>query len=272
MTRKFVPDRVVVRGAGDVASGVIRRLSIEGFEVIALEKPDPDCVRRYVCFAEAFYRKEFSIEGITAVLVQSVSEAIENTGDLRVPLLMDPEARLLPDLSPMAVIDGRMLKQNIDTGLDMAPIVIGLGPGFVAGQNCHAAIETARGNELGRVIYSGSPRADTGRPAPVEGVSLKRVLRSPADGIFTSTCKIGDMVKSGQIVGRVADVPIISKIDGVLRGIIHDGLTVSVGQKIGDIDPRGVREYCFKISDKANAIGDGALAALRVFKDKIASR
>jgi len=263
MTRPYIRNRIIVRGAGDVASGVIRCLLAAGFDVLALEKPDPDCVRRYVCFAEAFFEKKVSVEGFTAILVGNVEEAIITAESGQVPLIVDPKAETLPDLLPMAVIDARMLKENIDTTTDMAPIVIGLGPGFIAGKNCHAAIETIRGNDLGDVIYSGSPRADTGVPAPVDGISSQRVLRSPTDGKFTSNCRIGDRVSAGRIIGEVAGTPVIAEIDGVVRGIIHDGLTVSHRQKIGDIDPRGIRELCYRISDKSDAIGAGVLKALQ---------
>lgn len=270
MIPDFLPNRVVVRGAGDVASGVIRLLCDEDFAVIALEKPDPDCVRRHVCFAEAFYNGEMEVAGVTAVLVKSVDQAIATLNKKRLPLLIDPHAELLPDLKPEVVIDSRMLKQNIDTSCDMAPIVIGLGPGFVAGKNCHAAVETRRGDDLGRVIFDGSPQADTGVPAVVNGVSLKRVLRATTDGTFTAKCDIGDMVKCGQILGDIAGISVVAEIDGVVRGIIHDGLDVSAGQKIGDIDPRGVRELCYRISDKADAIAEGVLSALLALREKMA--
>ncbi len=272
MIPDFVPNRVVVRGAGDVASGVIRLLCDASFGVIALEKPDPDCVRRYVCFAEAFYTGKIEVAGVTAVLVTSVGQALSVMGEKRLPLLIDPHAELLSDLTPEIVVDGRMLKQNVDTSCDMAPIVIGLGPGFIAGKNCHAAVETRRGNSLGRVIYDGSPEADTGVPAAVNGISLKRVLRSPADGIFAADCAIGDMVKIGHIIGRIAGISVVAEIDGVVRGIIHDGLHVSTGQKIGDIDPRGIQELCYHISDKADAIAGGVLSAVWALQEKTGRR
>jgi len=268
MIPDFVPNRVVVRGAGDVASGVIRLLCESGFGVIALEKPDPDCVRRYVCFAQAYYNGETEVAGVTAVLVKSVDQAVSAIENKRVPLLIDPHAKSLSDFKPEIVVDGRMLKQNIDTSCDLAPIVIGLGPGFTAGKNCHAAVETRRGDALGRVIYDGSPQADTGVPAAVNGISLKRVLRSPADGIFTANCAIGDMVKKGRVTGWIAGISVVAETDGVVRGIIHDGLKVSAGQKIGDIDPRGIRELCYRISDKAEAIAGGVFSALRALQEK----
>jgi xanthine dehydrogenase accessory factor len=272
MTPSFNRNLVVVRGAGDVASGVIYRLCKAGFDVIAMEKANPDCVRRRVCFAEAFYQGEMQVEGVTAVLVDSSDQALADMGQSLVPLLIDPNAESLADLQPEAVIDGRMLKQDIDTHIDMAPVVIGLGPGFTAGKNCHAAVETRRGNDLGRFMYDGSPHADTGVPAQVNGISLDRVLRSPADGIFTAGCDIGDMVKQGQVLGNVSGISVIARIDGVVRGIIHDGLTVAAGQKIGDIDPRGIEKLCYTISDKAHAIAEGVLNALLALQEKMARR
>jgi len=269
MIGDFIHNRVIVRGAGEMASGVIRRLAIAGFEVIALEKPAPSCIRRYVCYAEAFFKEKVTVEGVTAVLVNSAGEAVATANSRCVPLLVDPKAEQLPVLAPVAVIDGRMLKQEIDTDLDMAPIVIGLGPGFVAGKNCHAAVETNRGSDLGRVFYEGKPQTYTGVPASVNGFSHQRVLRSPADGEFTSQCSIADIVKAGQVLGEVNGVPVVSKIAGMVRGMIHDSLEVSIGQKIGDVDPRGNKEYCYKMSDKAHAIGEGVLEALVTLKTRI---
>lgn len=272
MTRPVAENRVVVRGAGEMASGVIHCLVKNGFEVIALEQPAPACVRRLVCYAEAFFRKEVTVAEVTAVLVDTAEEAAAIAGDGRVPLLIDTEAKLLPVLAPIAVVDGRMLKYDIDTSLDLAPIVIGLGPGFVAPENCHAAIETNRGKDLGRIFYNGSPEADTGVPAPVSGFSRQRVLRSPADGEYTSCCRITDIVESGQVLGKVGGVEVVSEINGIVRGMIHDGLMVSKGQKIGDVDPRGVRKRCYEISDKASAIGEAVLEALTVLSSKVIRR
>jgi xanthine dehydrogenase accessory factor len=156
-----------------------------------------------------------------------------------------------------------MLKRRSETNLDMAPVVIGLGPGFTASDNCHAAIETNRGTNLGRMLYTGSPQAYSGVPALVEGYGRERVLRSPAEGIFEAQCRITDTVRKGQVLGRVASVEVIGAIDGVVRGLIREGLEVATGQKIGDIDPRGDQKLCYRMSDKANAIGQGVLQALK---------
>ncbi len=264
-------NRVVVRGAGEMASGVIRRLSVAGFAVVALEQESPVCVRRTVCYAEAVYDGEMTVEGVTAELVDSTDAAVLVLAQGRVPLLIDPGAESLSKLAPLALVDGRMLKKNIDSSLEMVPIVIGLGPGFVAGQNCHAAVETNRGFDLGRVIYTGSPLTDTGVPAPVNGVGVKRVFRSPGDGIFRSPAEIGEMVDSGQVIGEVDKQPVICAIGGMIRGLLRDGLPVTTAMKLGDIDPQGNKAFLTKISHKANAIGGGALEAilaLRLSREK----
>lgn len=259
-------NRAVVRGAGEMASGVIRRLFLAGFEVIALEQEQPDCIRRTVCFAEAVYENEISIEGVTARLVKTENDVLTLVADGYVPVYTDAEASLVSVLNPSIVIDARMLKQNINATLDKALIMIGLGPGFIAGSNCHAVIETNRGFNLGRPIYDGSPENYTGMPSSVEGISEDRLLFSPADGILKTDRSIGDQVEAGEGAGEVSGRSVECRIKGILRGLARDGLTVKQGQKIGDIDPRGIREYCFRISDKANAIAGGVLEAIHVLR------
>lgn len=263
----FNKNLIVVRGAGDMASGTIRRLFLAGFRVLALEKQEPECIRRKVCFAEAVFEKKVTVEGVSSRMIGSMADIESVFAKKEVPLLIDPEAKMLDQLKPEILVDGRMLKKGIETGIDSAPVVIGLGPGFVAGGNCHAVIETNRGFDLGRVIYRGTPQTDTARPAPVNGVSYDRVLRSPADGIFRTPFEIGDNVRSGDVVGQVNGDQIFALIDGVLRGLIRDGALVVHNQKIGDIDSRGIREYCFKISEKANAIAGGVLEAVLSVRD-----
>jgi len=252
-----------------MASGAIRRLFLAGFEVIALEQRQPNCIRRTVCFAEAVYKNEISIEGVTARLTRTGDSDSALIADAFVPILIDAEASLLPVLNPSVVVDARMLKHNVNAALDMAPIVIGLGPGFIAGTNCHAAIETNRGFDLGRVIYDGTPQAYTGVPSPVEGISENRLLFSPADGSLKTYKSIGDEVAAGEKIGEVSGRPVECRIRGVLRGLAPNGLMVKQGQKIGDIDPRGVREYCFRISDKANAVAGGVLEAIYVLRRRL---
>lgn len=260
---------MIVRGAGEIASGVIRRLFLTGFEVVALEQEQPDCIRRTVCFAEAVYENEISIEGVTARLVETGNDASTLVVDGFVPIFADAEANLLSVLNPSIVVDARMLKQNIDATLDKVPVVIGLGPGFIAGSNCHAAIETNRGFDLGRAIYNGTPQAYTGNPSPVEGISRDRLLFSPADGRLNTLKKIGAEVEPGDNIGEVSGRPVACRIGGVLRGLARNGLMVKKGQKIGDIDPRRIREYCFRISDKANAVAGGVLEAIYVLRGRL---
>lgn len=260
---------MVVRGAGEMASGVIRRLFLAGLEVIALEQKQPNCIRRTVCFAEAVYENEISVEGVTTRLIRSADGISNAVAGGFVPLFIDTEARLLPVFNPSVVVDARMLKQNINTTLDLAPIVIGLGPGFVVGTNCHAAVETNRGFNLGRAIYDGAPEAYTGMPSPVEGISENRLLFSPADGNLKTYKNIGNEVEAGEKIGEVSGRPVECRTGGVLRGLARNGLIVKQGQKIGDVDPRGIREYCLKISDKANAVAGGVLEAVYVLRRRM---
>ncbi len=251
-----------------MASGVIRRLNFAGFRVIALEKEKPECVRRAVSFAEAVYDGEKSVEGVTAKRANSEGEidAILIMGN--VPILVDPGGEFLTRKTGI-LIDARMLKRDIDTKIDMAQIVIGLGPGFTVDQNCHAAVETNRGNDLGRVLYDGSTEPDTGVPGEMTGKTIERVIRSPIAGIFRSSRDLGVQVKEGEEVGSVSQRSVKCMIDGVLRGLIRDGSNVRENQKIGDIDPRGERENCFRISDKANAVAGGVLEAVMAFANRI---
>ena len=269
MTGQFVENRVVVRGAGEMASGVIRRLFMAGFEVVALEQESPNCIRRTVCYAEAVYQEKVTVEGVTARLAKSYDDALNIIKENCVPVLIDPDAGLLASFKPLFLIDARMLKKENDTRLDMAPVVIGLGPGFTAGKNCHAVVETNRGFNLGRVIYQGSPQVYTGIPSAVDGYAKERVWRSPADGILKTYCSIGDNITAGEVVAEVSSSRIVSQISGVIRGLARDGLKVKKDDKIGDVDPRGIKEYCFKTSDKANAVAGGVLEAVFSMKNAL---
>lgn len=255
---------IVVRGAGEMATGVIHRFHNEGYSVVALEQAAPTCVRRAVCFAEAVYEREVSVEDVTARLIVPSKLELKFRKSF-VPLLIDPTASLLHQLSPAVLIDARMFKRESDCLINLAPIVIGLGPGFCAGQNCHAVVETNRGPNLGKVIYDGESEPYTGTPATVQGVNLKRVLRAPVSGELSTALSIGDLVSAGQEVCRVNAVCVPAEISGVVHGLLRDGTTVSAGQKLGDVDPRGDRELCFRISDKARAIAEGVAQAVAAF-------
>jgi xanthine dehydrogenase accessory factor len=249
---------VVVRGGGDLASGVIYRLYRAGFPVVVTELAAPKFVRRAVSYGEAIYSKTATVEGITAQLV----EHNDIYPDAIIPVVCDETKTTINALNPVIVVDARMEKNRRDTIIDDAPLVIALGPGYIAGKDCHAVIETKRGHTLGRVIIEGTAEADTGVPGAVAGEVHNRLLRAPADGYVQSQLNIGDDVYAGQIVGTVDDVEIVASIAGVLRGLISSQVTVTKGMKIGDIDPRGQRDHCFTISDKSLAVGGGVLEAV----------
>lgn len=250
---------ILVRGGGDLATGVIHRLHQAGFRVLVAELPQPLCVRRAVAVAEAVYAGQITVEGVTARLV---ADPLAGVAPGEVPVVVDPDGAAIRQLRPAIVVDARLAKRPLDTRLTDAPLVIALGPGFLAGRDCHAVVETQRGHHLGRVYWQGGAAPDTGQPESVRGLGAERVLRAPRAGAFKAVKQIGDLIRAGDVVGDVAGAPVIARCDGVLRGVVHDGLTVSAGLKIGDIDPRGVRAYCFSISDKARAIGGGVLEAV----------
>ncbi len=256
---------VVIRGGGDLASGVAHRLWSAGFRAVILEIPQPTVIRRAVAFAEAVYEGRAAVEGVTALLAGSVDEALRTLAQEMLPVLVDPEGRSIAKLAPMALVDAILAKRNLGTRLDQAPLVIGLGPGFTAGLDVHAVVETRRGHNLGKVIWDGQAEPDTGIPEPVGGFAAERVVRAPQEGIFRPVAAIGDRVAAGEPVAYVESagkVEVQAKISGVLRGILREGLRVTAGMKVGDIDPRGERSYCFSISDKARAIGGGVLEAI----------
>jgi xanthine dehydrogenase accessory factor len=252
---------IVIKGAGDLATGVAHRLFRSGFPLVMTELPQPTAIRRPVAFAAAVYDGVITVEGVTAVRTE-LAAAAAVAGSGRIAVVVDPQGEAIKLLKPWAVVDAVMAKRNTGTGLTDAPVVVALGPGFAAGLDAHYVIETARGHYLGRVIEQGGALPDTGEPGEVGGRSGERLLRAPGDGVFRAARAIGDSVAPGETVGDVAGQPVRAVIAGVLRGLIHDGLTVSAGKKIGDIDPRNRREYCFIISDKARAVGGGVLEAL----------
>lgn len=253
---------VVVKGAGDLATGVIHRLHRAGMRVVATELPQPLVIRRAVAFASAVYEGIWEVEGIVAHRVAGERATDRALAAGKVPVWVDPQARIVQWLHPDAVVDAIMAKRNTGTTIADAPVVVALGPGFTAGVDCHAVIDTKRGHNLGRVIFHGQAQPDTGIPGKVEGETARRVLRAPADGLFVGRRKIGDLVQAGEAVAKVSGQPVVAPFDGVLRGLLHDGLMVRAGHKVGDVDPRTVVEHCFTISDKARAIGGSALEAI----------
>lgn len=251
----------LVKGAGDLATGVALRLWRAGFAVVMTEIEQPTPVRRTVSFAEAVYDGEVQVEGITAVLAEDAAEAARLAGQRVVAVLVDPEAASREVLMPPLVVDAIIAKQNVGTTMQDAPAVVALGPGFYAGRDCHAVVETMRGHTLGRVIWEGEAVPNTGVPGEIGGKGAERVLRAPGPGVFRATAQIGDVVSAGQIVGYVGDLPLFSTLDGVLRGLLRSGLEVTRGFKTGDVDPRAVPEHCLTASDKALAVAGGVLEA-----------
>lgn len=257
---------VAVKGAGDLASGVIHRLVRAGFAVIASELAHPTVLRRAVAFAEAVVLGEMTVEGVTANCVSTLDEARSLLSRHQVPLLVDPSGTSLRAARPWALIEATLAKRNSGIALADAPVVVALGPGYEAGRDVHAVVETNRGHNLGRVYLQGMAEADTGIPGAIGGYRSERLLRAPCAGTLYGRCRIGDMVQAGDVVAVVEaageTAPVSALIGGVLRGLVRDGLPVAAGMKVGDVDPRAVREHCFTISDKSRAVAGGVLEAL----------
>lgn len=245
-----------------MASGIAHRLHRCHMRVLITEVPVPTTVRRPVAFADAVYRGSHTVEGVQAVRVRSFTEVTGVWKNDGIALLVDPEASVRDAMRPTVIVDAIMAKKNLGTEKSDAPIVVGVGPGFTAGVNVHAVVESNRGHYLGRVLWQGKAEKNTGVPAPVAGYTDERVLRVPQKGLFESSHKIGDLVEAGEVLANVKGSPICAKIKGVLRGLLKSGIEVEEGIKAGDIDPRGDREYCYLISDKARAIGGGVLEAI----------
>jgi xanthine dehydrogenase accessory factor len=254
--------RVLIRSAGDLASGIAHRLCRSGFQVCLVDTAAPLAVRRMVSFCEAVYDGEKTIEGITAVRINHPEEIapVWERGDI--PLLVDPGNEVRHFLHPHVLVDAILAKHNLGTYKSDAPLVIGMGPGFTAGDDVHVVIETNRGHNLGRLIFEGSAEPNTGIPGTIDGFSIERVLRAPCDGIFKVVKDIGSLVKEGEQVARVAEIPIHSNIDGIIRGMLRDNTPVTKGMKAGDVDPRGDSRLCPTISDKARSLGGAVMEAI----------
>lgn len=256
---------ILVRGAGDIATGVIIKLHNAGYDVIATDLAFPTQIRRSVSFAEAIYEGECIVEGVRAVRISEPEERFAAFDEGAVPVIADPSLSCLESVRPQVVVDAILAKRNIGTSRNMAPLVIGLGPGFEAGCDVDLVIETMRGHELGRIIREGSARPNTGIPGIIAGYGSERVVRSPSDGIFHPVRTFGDIVSSGDIIAYVGNEPVRSEIDGMVRGMLHEGLEVSVGFKVADVDPRGEGVDYTHVSDKARCIAGGVLEAVDAF-------
>ena len=252
---------VIIRGGGDIATGIALRLYRSGMAVVICETPAPTSIRRTVCFSEAVRQGTAEVEGVAARLTDL--EGVPGLlGQGVIPVLADPAGDCISPLSPDVVVDAILAKRNLGTHMGLAPIVVAAGPGFTAGVDCHAVVETMRGHYLGRAIYDGSAQPNTNIPGLIGGYAGERVLRAPADGIFRGVRRIGDHVSCGDVAGYVGDVPMACTIGGTLRGLLADGIAVTRGFKCGDVDPRCSPAHCLCASDKALAIGGGVLEAI----------
>lgn len=253
---------VVIRGAGDIATGVALRLHRAGLDVVMTDIEQPTAIRRTVAFSQAIVHGAAKVEHIAAKRADSPAQALDILKEGVIPVLADPEGDCIPILKPLAVVDAILAKKNLGTQITDAPVVVGVGPGFTAGTDCHAVVETMRGHYLGRALYEGSAQPNTGIPGLIGGFAGERVLRAPADGVFRQLLDIGAQVKMGDVAGEVGGEPMVCTLDGVLRGILPDGTPVHKGMKSGDIDPRCAIEHCYCASDKALAVGGGVLEAV----------
>jgi len=254
---------VIIRGAGDLATGTACRLHRSGFfRILMTEVERPLAVRRKVSFCEAVYEGVWMVEGVQSFKINGPGEAEELWKDRVIPVIVDPENASRRALKPDIVVDAIMAKRNIGTRITDASLVIGLGPGFQAGKDVHYVIETNRGHNMGRLLDQGSASPDTGIPGEIGGKTSQRVVRSPADGIFCSDLAIGSFVNEGSVVGSVSDKAAVASLTGVLRGLIRPGIRVTAGLKIGDVDPRSDPSFCFTISEKARAIAGTVIEAI----------
>lgn len=264
-------DLIIVRGGGDLATGTICKLFRCGFPVLILEVAMPSAIRRNVAFSEAVYRRTQTVEDITCYRAESLEQARQYLREGKLTVLVDPAGESISGLKPLAVVDAILAKKNLGTNREMAPITVALGPGFTAGEDVDAVIETKRGHNLGRVLWTGSAAPNTGIPGHIGGYAMERVIRAPGEGILHNLCKITDTVAKGQEIALVetpnGNLPVIATLDGLLRGLIRDGYPVTKGFKIADIDPR-MEEYenCFTISDKARCIAGGVVEAILQLK------
>lgn len=253
---------ICIKGAGDLASGIALRLHRSKIDVVMTDLPVPTAVRRTVAFSEAIRLGRTMVEDIYAERADNLEEVRSCIKRGVIPVVADPSGEIIRKIKPEVVIDAILAKRNLGTEISDAPLVIGVGPGFTAGRDCHAVVETKRGHTLGRVIREGSAIANTGVPGNIGGQTVKRLIKASADGVFHPEKEIGDIVKEGDRVANVDGTPVYAQTDGMIRGMLQDGVEVTEGMKSGDVDPRGATVDYMKVSDKALAIGGGVLEAI----------
>lgn len=253
---------IVIRGGGDLGSGVAHTLHRCGFQLLILEVQNPLVVRRTVSFARAVIDGEAVVEGIRAIKVSTKDEILKQWHQENIPVMVDPAGVILKDVHPAVVVDATLAKRNTGMHCGMAPITIALGPGFKAGEDVDVVVESNRGHNLGRLLFEGYAETDTGVPAPIKGYGKERVLRSPCSGIMKHILDIGALVKKGDVICMVGEKPVKAPFAGMVRGLLMNGRKVVEGMKIGDVDPRQMQELCYTISDKSRAIGRAVLEAV----------
>ena len=262
----FTDKMILVRGGGDLATGVIHKLHQSGYQVLILECDRPSAIRRHVAFCEAVYDGTAEVEGVVCRRITENDIRLQFADIFSMGICQKGDLSLypaFPALGPEAVIDAILAKKNLGTSRDMAPLTVGLGPGFTAGEDVDYVIETMRGHSLGRIIKKGSALPNTGVPGLIAGIGKERVIHSPAAGNMKNICQIADLVEKDQVIAMVGDTPVKATISGVIRGLIRDGYPVFEGMKIADIDPRAEqKKNCFTISDKARCIAGGVLEVL----------
>ena len=255
--------KILIRGAGDLATGIAAELWERGHQILMTDVAIPLAVRREVAFSRAVYEEHAVVEGMEAVLAESFEEAEAIMATRKIAVMVDEKAEVRKEYLPDVLVDGIMAKKNLGTSRDMAPLTVGLGPGFTAGEDVDYVIETMRGHNLGRIIKKGSALPNTGVPGLIAGIGKERVIHSPAAGNMKNICQIADLVEKDQVIAMVGDTPVKAAISGVIRGLIRDGYPVFAGMKIADIDPRAEqKKNCFTISDKARCIAGGVLEVL----------
>ena len=258
-------DLIIVRGAGDLATGTIHRLKKSGFHLLVLETDHPAAIRRQVALSEAVYSGSTCVENVEAVRIESVEQMRQVWEEGKVPVLVDPKGESIRLLKPKVVVDAILAKKNLGTTRDMAPLTIALGPGFTAGVDVDFVVETKRGHRLGRIIREGAAIPNTGVPGVIGGYGAERVIHAEKAGIFRNVCAIGDIVPAGETIAEIETpdgirTPVMTRIAGILRGLLRDGYPVTPGFKVADVDPRREElENCFLISDKARCIAGSVL-------------
>lgn len=258
----MITDTVVIRGAGDVATGIGHRLHRCGYKVLHLDIEKPLVIRRTVAFTQAIVKGEATVDGVKSKLVRDIDEINKAFENDYVAVMVDPEGEIIDKLKPDVVVDAIIAKKNLGTNRNMAKTTIAIGPGFKAGKDVDVVVESNRGHFLGSIILDGYAAANTGEPGNIGGFTSERVIRAKADGLIKNVREIGDIVKQGEPIAYIGQTAVEASLDGVLRGLITDGTRVYKGLKIADVDPRGEKSYCYTITEKARAIGGAVVEGI----------